>query len=143
MKQLLSTLLIASALAAAGCSTGSDSTASSLPTTPSSPLVPENFGGTVIVGGSDVHSFTVTSDASPITIDLTSAGPPATITMGFGIGSFVGGTCQLSSGGTTQAAASATPQLAGTVPAGTYCVMVYDVGNQSGPITYTVVIQHY
>jgi hypothetical protein len=143
VKQLISTVLIVSALMAAGCSTGTDSTASTLPSAPSSPLVPENFGGTVIVGGNDVHSFTVTSDSSPITIDLTSAGPPATITMGFGIGTFVGGTCQLSSGGTTQAPASTTPQLSGTVAAGPYCFMVFDVGNQSAPITYTAVVNHY
>jgi hypothetical protein len=85
----------------------------------------------------------VTSDQSPITIDLTSAGPPATITMGFGIGTFVGGTCQLSTGGTIQAAASATPQLSGNAAAGPYCFMVYDVGNESVPVTYTAVIQHY
>src|SRR5580704_8462576 len=127
---------------AAGCST-SPSTASTLPTTPSSPAVTENFGGTVIVGGNDVHSFTVTSDQSPITIDLTSAGPPPTITMGFGIGTFVAGTCQLSTGGTTQAAAGTAPQLSGTAAAGPYCFMVYDVGNESVPVTYTAVIQHY
>ena len=142
MKQIISSLLVVSALMAAGCSTSTPST-STLPTTPSGPAVTENFGGTVIVGGNDVHPFTVTSDQSPITIDLTSAGPPATITMGMGIGTFIAGTCQLSTGGATQAAASTTPQLQGTVAAGPYCFMVYDVGNESVPVTYTAVINHY
>ena len=127
---------------AAGCSTGTD-TASSLPATPSSPLVTENFSGTVQVGSNDSHPFTVTSDGFQITVDLTTAGPPSTITMGIGIGSIVAGTCQLLSGGSTQAPAGATPQLSGNIPAGQYCLMVYDVGNQSAPITYTVVVNHY
>ena len=37
----------------------------------------------------------------------------------------------------------AVQQLSGTIAAGAYCVMVYDAGNQSGPINYTVVVQHY
>ena len=68
---------------------------------------------------------------------------PATISMGVGIGSPVGGTCQLLSGGTTTAPAGASPQLSGTIPSGTYCLMVYDVGNQAAPITYTAVVSHY
>ena len=39
--------------------------------------------------------------------------------------------------------AGATAQLAGTVNAGTYCVMVYDAGNQSAQVTYSVVVNHY
>jgi hypothetical protein len=63
--------------------------------------------------------------------------------MGIGVGTLVGGTCQLSSGGFTTTSAGATPQLNGTINAGQYCLMVYDVGNQSAPITYTVVVTHY
>ena len=63
--------------------------------------------------------------------------------MGIGVGTFVGGTCQLGSGGSTMAAAGPTPQLTGTIDAGQYCLMVYDVGNQSAPITYTATVSHY
>jgi hypothetical protein len=42
---------------------------------------------------------------------------------------------------TTQAGAA--PQLSGTAGAGSYCVVVYDVGNQTGPITYAVTVSHY
>jgi len=134
-------------LAAAGCSTNdsgsSTSPASILASAPPTPLVTENFTGSVQPGSSDSHPFTVTSDNFQITLAMTAAGPPATIAEGFGIGQTVGGTCQLLSGGFGTYAASTTPQLAGTIPAGTYCVMVYDVGNQTGPIAYTVVVQHY
>jgi hypothetical protein len=141
VKKILAGLIVASAVAAAGCS--STPTSSSLPAAPSSPLVTNTFSGTVQVGGNDSNPFTVTSDGFQITIDLTAAGPPATITMGIGIGSPTGGTCQLLAGGSTMAPAGATPQLSGNIPAGQYCLMIYDVGNQSAPITYTVVVNHY
>jgi hypothetical protein len=143
VKATLACLIAAAALLAAGCSTASDSSSSSLPATPSSPLVTENFSGTVQIGSNDSHPFTVTSDGFQITIDLTTAGPPATITMGVGIGGLVAGTCQLLSGGSALTPAGATPQISGNIAAGQYCLMVYDVGNQSAPITYTVVVNHY
>jgi hypothetical protein len=141
VKQILTALIVVSALAAAGCS--SDDSSSSLPTSPSSPLVTENFSGTVQVGGSDAHPFTVTSSGFQITLDLTSVGPPSTISMGFGIGSWDGATCTPLSGGFNTVQASATPQLGGNINAGTYCAIVFDVGNQSAPVTYTAVILHY
>ena len=133
-----------SVLAAAGCSTGADATSTTTSTTaPTSPLVVENFSGTVQPGGNDAHSFTVTSNNAAITLAMTSVGPPATISEGFGIGQTVSGSCQLLPGGFGVYAASATPQLSGTIPTGTYCVVVYDAGNQAAAVTYTVVVQHY
>jgi len=143
VKQTTASLIVVFGLVVAGCSNSADDSSSTLPTAPSSPLVTNNFSGTVQIGSNDSNPFTVTSDGFQITVDLTTAGPPATITMGVGIGSFVGGTCQLLSGGSTQAPAGPTPQLSGNIPAGQYCLMVFDVGNQSGPITYTVVVNHY
>jgi hypothetical protein len=146
VKPHLLAILAACALAAAGCnsSTADTSAASSLlATAPTSPLVTENFSGTVLTGSNDAHSFTVTSNNSPITLALTTAGPPATITEGFGVGQTIAGSCQLLSGGFGNYTASTTPQLSGTIPTGTYCVMVYDVGNQTAAITYTVVVNHY
>jgi hypothetical protein len=141
VKQIFAALAVVSAFAAAGCS--SNDTSSSLPATPSSPLVTENFSGTVQVGSSDAHPFTVTSSGFQITLDLTSVGPPATISMGFGIGAWDGTTCTPLSGGYNTVQASATPQIGGNINAGTYCAIVFDVGNQSAPVTYTAVILHY
>ena len=96
------------------------------------------------VAGSDAHPFTVTSSGAAITFTLTTAGPPATITMGFGIGSWDGTTCTLLTGGfTNNAQAGATPQLAGNINSGQFCLMVYDVGNMLAPITYTATVAHY
>jgi hypothetical protein len=91
---------------------------------PSSPLVTENFSGTVQVGGSDSHPFTVTSSGAQITLDLTSVGPPATISMGLGIGGWDGTTCTPLSGGYGTVQASPTPQLGGNISAGIYCAIV-------------------
>lgn len=133
--------------AAAGCNSTDPSAATTaaalLASAPSVPLVTETFAGTVQQGANDSHTFTVTSNNFQITLAMTAAGPPATIQEGFGVGQMVGGSCQLLSGGFGTYPASTTPQLSGTIPSGSYCVMVYDVGNQVGPITYTVVIQHY
>ncbi|MCU1384556.1 MAG: hypothetical protein JWL71_3253 [Acidobacteria bacterium] len=134
-------------LAGAGCSTADSSSGTSpaalLATAPSTPLVTETFSGTVQPGSNDSHPFTVTSDGFQITLAMTAAGPPATIAEGLGIGQVVSGSCQLLSGGFGTFTPSITPQLAGTIPAGSYCAMVYDVGNQSAAITYTVIVQHY
>ena len=134
-------------LAAAGCSSGDSTTgssASALPTAPSTPLVTDTFSGTVQPGGNDWRPFTVTSDGYQIALTMTAAGPPATISEGLGVGQVVSGSCQLLSGASgAYAASTTTPQLSGTIAAGSYCVMVYDVGNQTAAITYTVVVQHY
>jgi hypothetical protein len=134
-------------LAAAGCNSTDDSSntpAALLGASPTTPLVTENFSGTVQQSSNDSHPFTVTSNNFQIAITMTTAGPPATIQEGLGVGQIVAGSCQLLSGAYGVYAAAATPpQLSGTIAAGTYCLMVYDAGQQTGPITYTVVVQHY
>ena len=143
MKRTFACLIVATVFSAAGCSNSADATSPTLPTVPTTPLVTENFSGTVQVGSNDSKPFTVTSSGFQITVDLTAAGPPATIAMGIGVGTPAGGSCQLSSGGFITAPAGSTPQLTGTINAGQYCFMVYDVGNQSAPITYTAIVNHY
>src|SRR4051812_19676994 len=140
------TALVLSLVCAAGCNSSDSSGTSAadlLAATPPVPLVTDNFSGTVNQGSNDSHTFTVTSSNFQIALTMTSAGPPATIQEGFGVGQIVAGSCQLLSGAYGVYPASTTPQLSGTITAGTYCVMVYDAGNQTGPITYTVVVQHY
>jgi len=62
--------------------------------------------------------------------------------MGLGVGTPSGDTCTLSSANAVTAAAGTTPQLAATAPAGTYCVQVFDVGNQVAPVAYTLTVAH-
>jgi len=138
MKRLL-LILLALALTTAACS-GSDSTPTV--TTPAANTTTETFTGTVQPNfGVDFHSFTV-AQAGTVSVTLTAAGPPATIFMGLGIGTPSASTCAVISGDSTIAPASATAQLSGTVAAGSYCVQVYDVGNEAAPVTYSVTVAH-
>ena len=133
------------AVLAAGCSDSGSSDSSLLPTTPGSATqVVDTFSGTVPVGGSDTHTFIVTANNQPALITLTSAGPPATISMGLGVGTLAtDGTCSLLPNAAVVVQAGTAAQLSGTIATGTYCVAVFDVGNQSAPVDYTVTVSHY
>ena len=134
---------LAIALAAAGCSGGNSSSSTVAPTGPTATLVNETFSGTVGVSGNDFNPFTVTLGNTSLTVTLTAAGPPPTIFMGLGIGAYNASTCTLLTNGSVSTQAGSAAQLAGTISAGAYCVMVYDIGNQIAPVTYTVTLSHY
>lgn len=123
-------------LTACGSSTPVDTTP-----TPTPVVRTETFTGSVDVMGVDIHPFTLAATGQ-VDITLTAAGPPATIQMGLGVGVPSGTTCPLLTGGVTVVAAGTAPQLSGTIPAGPYCVEVFDVGNQLASITYTVTVTH-
>ena len=125
---------------AAGCAgTG---TAASI-TAPTTSPTTETFTGTVPVGGTDAHNFTVALSNGQVNIILTAAGPPSTIFMGLGIGTPTDSTCTALSGGSVVTQAGASAQLSGTAAAGSYCVVVSDVGNQVADVTYSVTVTHY
>ena len=134
-------LTVAAALAAA-C--GGSSTEPSTVATPAATITTETFTGTVQLGGTNVHTFTVTTPGQLI-VTMTAAGPPATITMGLGLGNpNAAGNCIFLAGGTTLGVASATtPHLSGSLTAsGAYCVAIADVGNAAGPIAYSITVSH-
>jgi hypothetical protein len=140
----LSTLFAVFLTVFAAACTSSTPTNNSLglnPTTPTQST--ETFTGTVQVQQSDTHPFTVAAQGT-VSVTLTAAGPPATIFMGLGVGSWdaTSSACTLFPTGTVQTQAGATPQLSGTVAAGAYCVQVFDIGNQASPITYAVTVTH-
>ncbi len=128
------------ALSAAACDTADPTTSSTAPTTAVPPIV-ETFTGTVAAGSRDVKSFNILLTGGTVTLTLTAAGPPATITMALGVGNFDGSTCTLIQ--SVAAQASTNPQLSGTANAGAYCVVVADTGSQTGPVTYAVTVTHY
>lgn len=105
-----------------------------LPTAPSGTAVSEVFAGTLSVGGSASYDFSVATSGGLLSITLTAAGPPATIYTGVGIGNRTDSTCTALSNGTAVSPAGTTPQLSGTASAGSYCVFVYDAGNQTADI---------
>jgi hypothetical protein len=134
-------ILLALVATTAGCTSGGN-TSSPTPTAPLATLVTETFSGTVPVGSSDVHTF-VLSQSGELDVTLTAAGPPPTIFMGLGVGTLSGTSCVFLNGSTANVQASTTAQLAGSnVAAGTYCVAVYDIGNQAAPVTYALTVVH-
>jgi hypothetical protein len=130
---------------ASGCATddSSSSSSSSTSTSPTAAVITENVSGTVQIGGSDTHPFTVALSGGQLNVILTAAGPPSTIYMGLGIGTYASSTCTLLSNGYVVTQAGATAQLSGTVNAGSYCLQVYDAGNQTAAVTYAVTLNHY
>jgi hypothetical protein len=117
---------------------------SSAVTAPTAPSTTETFTGTVNPQGSDSHTFTVTATGE-LDVTLTAAGPPSTISVGLGLGtpSTTDPTvCSLLSNAALSTQAATTPQLVGTAAPGSYCVAVFDVGNQSAAVTYTVTVTH-
>lgn len=116
-------------------------------TTPTAPalLITESFSGTVDPTGSDFRMFTVGSPGGEVDVTLTAAGPPATIFMGLGVGTPAAdsSSCTLDTRFSVAVPASTTPQI-GPLNAGpgTYCFKVFDVGNQTATINYTVTVAH-
>jgi len=133
-------LVLAVALVGAACDNGSSSL--TVPSTATATATTETFSGSVDVGGVAFHPFTITQ-AGAVNITLVSAGPPATIFMGLGIGLPSGSTCTLLASASTVTQAGTVAQLSGTAQAGSYCVQVYDVGNQLASISYTVTVSHF
>src|SRR5262245_6663660 len=145
MRHLTNTILAVSVavVGAASAACGGSSSSSSV-VAPSTTVTTENFTGTVDPGGIKIYSFLVNSPGT-INVTMTSAGPPATITMGLGLGNpDSSGNCIFLSGATTSAVASTTtPQLSGTLTSsGAYCVEIADIGNAAGPITYSIAVSH-
>ena len=129
-------LLCTAGLVSGAC--GDDATT---PSTPSVTRTTETFSGTVQVGGSDFHSFRV-STTGPTDVTLTAAGPPSTVVVGLALGTASESGCARLNGASVNVAAGSTPQLGVLTSAGTLCVQVRDVGNQTAPITYSVSVAH-
>jgi hypothetical protein len=138
--------LAASAALSAACGGSSDPT---VVTAPTGTVVTDTFNGTLNppVNGVfqvNVHTFTVTTAGGSVNVTLASAGPPATIQLGLGLGNpSATGTCSLIPGFTQQTSAGSTAQISGNgAPAGAYCVAIGDIGNVLQPISYTITVAH-
>ena len=105
------------------------------PTAPS--LTTDTFNGTLspaVNGTFSSASFQFKSKSGPVTVSLVNIAPLSTITVGIALGVVQGQTC---SGFESNAAARAGfVALADTLPGGTYCVAIYDVGNITQDITF-------
>jgi hypothetical protein len=137
--------VLSAVLAAAGAVACNSNSTSTLPAVAATPVyTTDTFNGTVNVLGFDVQPFTVAISGN-ITVTLTAAGPPSTVTMGVFVGSPATAgstTCLALSGATASGPASPTPLLSGQLVAGPYCVQIFDIGQQTGPISYTLTVNH-
>ena len=128
------------AVSSAACNSSSASTLTPVAVSPT--LVTESHTGTVAVGGADAYGFNVVQPGD-VTVTMTAAGPPANIIMGMGIGVPSGTTCTPISSTLIAVPAGTTPQVSGSVTiAGSLCVLIFDIGNQTAPITYSITITH-
>ena len=134
-------LLIGAAVTLTSACGGSSDATTTL--APSASMATETFSGTVDVGGSDFHTFSVAQSGGQINVTLTAASPPSTIFMGLGVGAPSGSTCAILTNAQTLTQAGTVAQLSGTVNAGTYCVVVYDAGNQTSQIAYSLTVTHF
>jgi hypothetical protein len=134
MKGLL-TIGLTVALASVACGGDNPTTA------PTETSKTDTFSGTVQVRGEANHTFTV-GNSGQVSVTLTAASPPATVVMGIGIGTPSDGACGPITGASVNTAAGSTAQLAGVVSPGTLCVRVFDVGNQTAAVSYTVSVVH-
>lgn len=108
-------------------------------TAPTSVTSPTTVSWTTHVGtnGSASRSF-VSSQAGSVTVMLQSADVPLGI--GVGVPTASGGGCRAAVSVT--AAPNNAPQLTTVVEAGTYCVLVFDVGGIVDPIPFTLQLIH-
>jgi hypothetical protein len=131
-------VVAAGALGVAGC--GGNSTSGTV-TAPAATRTTDTFSGTVQVGGSAFHSFPVTQTGT-VDADLTAASPPANVALGVAIGTPGDAGCTPLAGASGTVVAGPTPQVTGLTTAGTLCVQIRDVGQATGPVTYTVTVTH-
>jgi hypothetical protein len=128
-------LLAALAFAAASCS------ADVVPTSADPDTTTDVFSTQLGIGGTATRSFKVRTTGT-VSVTLTSVGPPSTVAVGVGVGipQASGSGCSLTR--SVVATASADPQLTLTADGGTYCVRVYDVGNLTGDVTFSISVLH-
>ncbi len=145
--RVITGFVIAAAVAASavGCMSGGNNGNGLIPVPGTPPQKTEVFSGTVAVGGSSYFAFTV-ANVGDLSVTMTSAGPPSTVVMGIGLGLGTATTCQLQIA--KNAAAGDAPQIAASqVPASSslgtsYCVGIGDVGNATGPVTFSITVIH-
>ncbi len=128
-------LLAAPLVLLAGCGSSDDNVTAPTPLAPAN--VTEEFSGSVDVERSAVHPFPVPS-RSTITVTLVTVGPLSTLAVGLGVGTWDGTNCTLVAADNNAREASA---LSGTVEPANYCAAIFDSGNLTQTITYTVRVQ--
>src|SRR5262245_40501018 len=125
-------------LSASACKKSSSQASTTAPTTTRST---DTFTGTVAVGGTASHTFTV-ANAGQVDVTLTAAAPPSDVSMGLAVGTSGDAGCTPLAGAATNTSAGSAAQLVGKISPGTLCVKISDNGSQRAAVTYTVTVLH-
>jgi hypothetical protein len=140
-------LILVALLVPAGCSDSSPSSPSGTTTTvPNTPAGSESFSATLNVQGTQMFTFsiltggTVNVTLASVTTNTTTPQPSIALGLGLGSASTDGTTCNVAA--TTTTTAGLSTQLTGSVPAGTGCVTVSDVGQLTAPVTFAIRVAH-
>lgn len=135
-------IVVATAIVGCACHGNSTTAPSTTTTSAAEPTITEYWADTVPVGGAAFYSFSM-SQRGTVQVTLQSVSGqyvPPTVTLGLGVGTPNGTSCETTS--TTNAQAGSSPQLTGTYDEGLYCAKVSDVGNLYAPATVSVSIAH-
>jgi hypothetical protein len=137
LRKLTATLLLAGALASAGCDNDVEDAPG--PTEPN-PTVTETFTGTVNPNGAATHTFVVTASGT-VTARLASVTPDPAVTVGFVLGTWSGSSCQ--SVIFRDEAVQGEALIGNVTGIGTLCVRVHDPnGKLTGALTYSLTVEH-
>jgi hypothetical protein len=137
LKEILYKALV---LTAVVVTLGCDDDTPTTPTTPTAPAnVTETFTGTVNKNGAASHNFT-SSAAGVIQATLKSLSPNSEIEVGFAVGTWSGLVCNVVL--VRDRAVQSTVIYGNVNVSGELCVRVYDVGNVTEPIEYSIEVIH-
>lgn len=107
---------------------------------PSPPAVLFPLTGTLQPQGTNTYQFNLTQTGY-VEVTLIGIGPPPTVTVGLGIGApSATEACAVIYKVNAQAGPAA--QIVGRGLAGPICVTIFDVGNLSAPVIYTMTVAH-
>jgi hypothetical protein len=126
-------------------SCGEDTPTSPGPVPPT--MVTDTFSGSINKNGAASHRFTALA-AGTVTSTLTAVGPDAVgadgaaLVVGFGVGLWSGTACTISPGSAQDRAVQSSVLYANVNAPGELCVRVFDVGNVTDSIDYTVTVVH-
>jgi hypothetical protein len=141
MRNILTGLAVAAALAGAACNNGS-----STPVVAPSATTTDTFSATVPLGGTMSHTFTTVTSGEidvVLTADATTAGANIPLLVGLGTVN-ADGSCAVSSSAVAILQLVSAPALPAvtTQAAGPYCLGVVDYYSL-GPVTYTITVTHH
>ena len=128
-------VLLGALLSSVACRGAESPTA---PTAVESPVT-VTFASSLYAKGTVTRLFTA-AQAGAVTVTLDSLGQPVVVGLALGLTRADGAGCH----GTTSVdtTAGSSPQIASQVDAGNYCVSIYDVGNVSDPVAFSITLVH-